>query len=215
MEQPPATTSSARTIVDLAGHPACVHVLEHGAELVLAPGFLTPSERTALLEESRRYPWARQPVMGVLTLRSNAWFAEDSRAVYEYTGQRWTPVPLTPTQRDVRDRLTSVLGERLNSVLATHYPHGGAGVGYHADDEPIFGENPTLASLSIGASRLFQVAQNSRARPGHADLELLLNDGDLLIMRGTFQHHYRHALKKGAKSIGPRLNLSYRRVLPA
>jgi hypothetical protein len=50
--------------------------------------------------------------------------------------------------------------------------------------KPQRSEDPTLASLSIGASRVFVVAHKTRARPGHADLELTLNDGDLVIMRG-------------------------------
>jgi alkylated DNA repair dioxygenase AlkB len=198
---------------DFAGRSATLYALDHGAELVFVPGFLTEVEKERLLDESQKYPWARQPVMGVLTLRSNAWFAEDPRAVYKYSGQSWTPEPLTPQQVEVRDRLTAALGERMDSVLATHYPHGGAAVGYHADDEPIFGENPTLASFSIGASRVFQVAEKSRAGKGAADLEVVVSDGDLVVMRGPFQHHYRHAVKKASKSVGPRLNLSYRRVV--
>jgi len=186
--------------------------LDHGAELVLVPAFLSARERQALLVESQGYPWERQPVMGVPTLRSNAWFADDAGAVYEYSGQRWVPVALTPLQAELRDRLEASLEERMNAVLAGFYPHGGAAVGYHADDEPILGANPTIASLSIGASRIFQIAPAGRGRPREPELEIALDDGDLLVMRGTFQTHYRHALKKAARSVGPRLNLSYRRL---
>jgi alkylated DNA repair dioxygenase AlkB len=186
--------------------------LEAGAELLLVRGFLAEPERTALLAESASYPWEHQAVMGMPTLRANAWFAEDARAVYEYTGQRWVPAPLTPLQTALRDRLEPMLGERMNAVLAGYYPHGGAGVGYHADDEALLGSDPTIASLSIGALRTFQIAHVSRGRPPVADIELPLDDGDLLIMRGTFQRHYRHALKNTTRSVGPRLNLSYRKV---
>jgi alkylated DNA repair dioxygenase AlkB len=187
-------------------------VLDHGAELLLFRAFLTPEQCRDLLDDSRSYPWQRQPVMGMPTLRSNAWFAEDSNAVYEYSGQRWVPAPLTERLRELGARLEPLLGERMNSVLASYYPHGGAAVGFHADDEPLFGTNPTIASLSIGAARTFQIAK-SRVRPVTPELELALGDGDLLVMRETFQHHYRHAVKKAARSVLPRLNLSYRRVV--
>ena len=188
--------------------------LEPGAELVLVRGFLAEPERAALLAESASYPWEQKPVMGMPTLRANAWFAEDARAVYEYSGQRWVPAPLTPLQTALRDRLEPVLGERMNAVLAGYYPHGGAGVGYHSDNEALLGSEPTIASLSIGALRTFQIAHVSSGRPPVGDIELPLDDGDLLVMRGTFQRRYRHALKKTARSVGPRLNLSYRRVQP-
>jgi alkylated DNA repair dioxygenase AlkB len=188
------------------------YVLEHGAELVLVPGFLTLSERCAFLDESASYPWEHQPVMGMPTLRANAWFADAARAVYEYTGQRWVPTPLTPLMSALCDRLEPVLDERMNAVLAAYYSHGGAAVGYHADDEPLLGTDPTIASLSIGATRIFQIAHVSRGRPPVGDLEIPLGDGDLLIMRPGFQRHYRHALKKAPRSVGPRLNLSYRRI---
>lgn len=187
--------------------------VEPGAELFLVPGFLDASEREALLAESARYAWERQPVMGVPTLRSNAWFADDASAVYEYSGQRWGPAPLTKLQSALRDRLENVLGERPNAVLASLYPHGGAAVGYHADDEPLFGDRPTIASLSAGAPRNFQITRSRQGRVLEAELEIPLEDGDLLVMRGTFQSRYRHALKKAARSVGPRLNLSYRRVV--
>jgi alkylated DNA repair dioxygenase AlkB len=190
------------------------YALDGDAELVLVAGFLSTSERQALLDESRSYPWERQPVMGIPTLRSNAWFADDPNAIYEYSGQRWLPVPLTPCQIALRARLEELLGERLNAVLAGYYPHGGAGVGYHADDEPILGNEPTIASLSIGATRVFQIARASRARPIAPELELPLEDCDLLVMRKSFQRRYRHALKKESKTIEARLNLSYRRLVP-
>ena len=177
--------------------------LEPGAELVLVRGFLAEPERAALLAESASYPWEHQPVMGMPTLRANAWFAEDARAVYEYTGQRWVPAPLTLLQSALRDRLEPMLGERMNAVLAAYYPHGGAGVGYHADNEAILGNDPTIASLSIGAMRTFQIAHVSRGRPPVADLEIPLDDGDLLVMRGTFQRRYRQRSRRPRAAWSP------------
>ena len=42
----------------------------------------------------------------------------------------------------------------------------------------------------------------------------LLDDGSLLVMAGTCQHFWKHAIPKTAKPIGPRINLTYRYILP-
>lgn len=197
----------------LGAHRALSYRFEPASELVLVRGFLSEAERRGVLEESRAYHWERQKIRGVQTLRANAWFADAANAVFEYSGQRWVPQPFTRELARLRDELVAVASERFDSVLAGYYPNGAAAVGYHADAEALFGLNPTLASLSIGASRVFQVAHKTRARPGAADLELTLDDGDLLLMRGSFQHHYRHALKKASPHVGERLNLSFRKLV--
>jgi alkylated DNA repair dioxygenase AlkB len=63
--------------------------------------------------------------------------------------------------------------DELNSALATQYSDGEATVGYHADNEPLFGTNPTVASVSLGATRVVVgVVHRSRAnaRPARASL---------------------------------------------
>jgi len=45
-------------------------------------------------------------------------------------------------------------------------------------------------------------------------LELDLGGGSLLIMAGTTQHHYRHGVPK-QRGAGPRINLTFRRILGA
>lgn len=200
--------------IKVSDRPGNKHLLDGGAELVHVPAFLPTDERAVLWDESQGYPWAHQTIRGVRTLRANAWFADDARAVYAYSGQRWSPVPLAPSLVALRERLEGAFHERMNSVLATLYPNGNAAVGYHADDEPLFGEDPVVASLSVGATRTFQVVRRDLARSGRACLEVVVKDGDLVIMRGPFQRHYLHALKKSSKSVGERINLSYRRVVP-
>ena len=45
-------------------------------------------------------------------------------------------------------------------------------------------------------------------------LALELPPGSLLVMAGETQRHYRHALPRTAKPVGPRINLTFRRVHP-
>lgn len=204
-----------QTTILVSNRAGDCYALEGGAKLTHVRNFLSMDERDTLWHESLTYPWQRQKIRGVETLRANAWFAEDPRAVYAYSGQCWSPRPFGPALTALRDRLLAVFVDcsGLNACLATRYPNGTAAVGWHADDEPLFGENPIVVSLSLGAVRTFQVAPNGAARSGRAALELQLGDGDLVVMGGSFQHLYKHALKKASKGVGSRLNLSFRQVI--
>lgn len=202
---------------EIAGSSAKRYVLSNGAALIHAAGYLTRTEADALRDACKQLPWEHKPIRGIPTRRANAWLADDPRAVYRYTGQVWTPHPLPEPLRKLGAKLAGVLGEELNCALATFYADGQATVGWHADAEPIFGKNPTVVSVSLGATRVFQIVHRSRARgpSTRPDLSLPLEDGALVVMRGTFQHEYLHALKTAAPSTDSRYNLSFRRHVGA
>jgi alkylated DNA repair dioxygenase AlkB len=200
---------------EIEGRPAQRYPLANGAELVLAPAYLASSEIVALRQECDRLPWERKPIRGVPTRRANVWLADDPAVVYRYTSQVWMPQPIPKALRHLGARLGKIVGDELNCALATHYPDGEAAVGYHADNEPLFGTNPTVASVSLGATRVFQVVHRSRARGKSPapDVSLELLDGTLVVMRGAFQHEYLHALRPASARVGPRFNLSFRRYV--
>ena len=68
-----------------------------------------------------------------------------------------------------------------------------------------------IASLSLGATRRFVLKHRQQTL---RKLVLELPPGSLLVMSGTTQRHYRHALPRTAKPVGERINLTFRRVLP-
>ena len=68
---------------------------------------------------------------------------------------------------------------------------------------------PMIASLSLGGTRRFLLKEATGDR--HA---IDLASGDLLLMSGDSQRRYRHALPRTAKPVAPRINLTFRRVLP-
>jgi alkylated DNA repair dioxygenase AlkB len=68
---------------------------------------------------------------------------------------------------------------------------------------------PVIASLSLGATRRFVLKH--RSDPS-MKLALELPRGSLLLMRGATQANYRHALPRTAKPVGPRINLTFRRI---
>jgi alkylated DNA repair dioxygenase AlkB len=66
-----------------------------------------------------------------------------------------------------------------------------------------------IASLSLGATRRFVL--KPRRDPGDK-LALDLPPGSLLLMRGDTQRHYRHALPRTTREVGPRINLTFRLI---
>jgi alkylated DNA repair dioxygenase AlkB len=138
-----------------------------------------------------------------------AWHG-DPGASYSYSGLRHDPVPWTPALLELRQRVETACGHGFNSVLGNLYRHGQDAVSWHADDEPELGFEPVIASLSLGAERRFEVRHN-RMRD---ILKLPLNSGSLLLMRGAFQHHWQHRIPRQAGITAPRINLTFRFILP-
>jgi alkylated DNA repair dioxygenase AlkB len=93
-----------------------------------------------------------------------------------------------------------------NAVLCNLYRHGNDSVGLHADNEPEMG--PVIASVSLGAERLFRLKRNGG---GIAFSERLCR-GSLLIMAGRTQENFKHELPKEPSITQSRINLTFRRI---
>ena len=139
----------------------------------------------------------------VPTPRLTAWMGD---AAYRYSGVLNEPVPWPAALAVIRNRLVSELGAPFNSCLANLYRDGSDSMGYHSDDEPELGDRPTIASLSLGARRTFTLRHRVTRERWSWDL----GDGDLLVMTGESQSDYAHAVPKTTKTIGARMNLTFR-----
>jgi len=138
--------------------------------------------------------------------RLSAWYGVDG-ARYAYSGQTYAPLPPTAVLEEVRADIERVVGRRFNSVLLNAYRNGADSMGWHSDDEPELGEDPVIASVSLGEARRFRMRPRSRAvHPIAIDLE----HGSLLVMDGATQSHWRHAVPKTSRAVGLRLNLTFR-----
>ena len=140
--------------------------------------------------------------------RLSTWHADEGKE-YEYSGLLRTPLPLTPLLNDIRSRCESVSGASFNSVLVNLYRDGNDGVGWHADNEAVNGREPTIASVSLGATRRFDL----RHRESKETVKVDLHSGSLLVMSGLSQHCWVHQVAKTKQVVGPRINLTFRRVL--
>jgi alkylated DNA repair dioxygenase AlkB len=172
-----------------------------------------PCERADALFDSLRttIAWEQEEVL-IFGARRRvprlvAWHGDPGTS-YVYSGTRHEPRRWTPTLLEIRDLAERLTGHRYNSVLLNRYRDGNDGMGWHADDEPVLGRNPAIASVSLGATRRFKL----RHRRRDSVVTLDLQHGGLLLMAGPTQHHYVHAVPKTARLVGERINLTFRLV---
>jgi alkylated DNA repair dioxygenase AlkB len=139
-----------------------------------------------------------------------AWVG-DAGCRYSYSGLDLEPATWSPLLKSLRERVSRAAGVELNSVLLNYYRDHRDGMGYHSDDEPELGRHPVIASLSLGEPRRFLMKH--RYDRALATVRLDLASGSLLLMQGATQHYWKHALPKRSQPCGPRINLTFRRIL--
>jgi alkylated DNA repair dioxygenase AlkB len=137
--------------------------------------------------------------------RLTAWHGE---AGYVYSGIAMTPAAWTPPLLELKECAEAHAGQAFNSVLLNLYRDGRDSVGWHADNERGLGRDPVIGSLSLGATRRFQLKHRRSGERVAIDLE----HASCLIMAGATQHHWLHQLPKTARPVGPRINLTFRRM---
>jgi alkylated DNA repair dioxygenase AlkB len=141
--------------------------------------------------------------------RKTAWYGYEGFK-YSYSGLNLDPESWTKELLELKTKIESLLpGEEFNSVLLNLYRNGNDKVGWHADDEKELGINPTIASLSLGATRRFDLKHKTEQGLKH---QFELTNGSLIVMRGAMQHHWLHQIPKQKNVILPRINLTFRTI---
>jgi alkylated DNA repair dioxygenase AlkB len=140
--------------------------------------------------------------------RLTAWHGE---AGYVYSGIRMAPAPWNGPLLELKEVAEALAAQSFDSVLLNLYRNGRDSVSWHADNEPGLGVDPTIASMSLGAVRRFQL----RHRRTGERVDLDLPPGSCLIMAGATQHHWLHQIPKTARPVGPRINLTFRSMSPS
>lgn len=127
--------------------------------------------------------------------------------VYAYSSIRMQPKKWNSLLIFIKESVEAQLQVKFTTVLLNYYRNGNDSIGWHADDEKELGANPIIASVSFGAKRVFQMQHNTLKEQ---KLKIELEHGSLLIMKGSTQHFWKHQLPKTTKSIGARINLTFR-----
>jgi alkylated DNA repair dioxygenase AlkB len=192
----------------------------------LYENFVPAGESGALFTAlARELPFAQRPIVvfgrEVLQPRLTAWIG-DPEAVYRYSNVVHEPLPFEPTLAALRARVSELTEVPFNGVLCNLYRDGDDAMGMHSDSEPELGPEPVIASLSLGAERKFVLrakkpveARGSAPEQENASpLDLTLTDGSLLVMRGSTQREFKHGIPRQRGLSAPRMNLTFRRIIP-
>jgi alkylated DNA repair dioxygenase AlkB len=140
--------------------------------------------------------------------RLTAWYGEPGR-LYSYSKIQMEPERWTPALLEIKTRVEEQTAVAFNSVLLNLYRDGKDSVAWHSDDEPELGPSPTIASVSFGATRKFQLRSKDDRSLRH---DLQLTHGSLLIMQRAIQRTWQHQVPKTSRQVEPRINLTFRTI---
>jgi alkylated DNA repair dioxygenase AlkB len=140
--------------------------------------------------------------------RKMAWYG-DSDKKYSYSGISRSPISWTPELINIKQQCELSCLHSFNSCLLNYYQDGIQGMGWHADNEKELGNNPIIASVSLGAVRRFRC----KHRISHHTIDIVLEPGSLLIMKGSMQHNWVHTLPISKKIKDARINCTFRTII--
>jgi alkylated DNA repair dioxygenase AlkB len=189
--------------------PISLHLPD--ADIVYVPSFFNNDIASELYHDLlREIPWQQDniKVFGkeFAQPRMTALFGNDGKP-YSYSNITMQPNPWNLLLQKIKFHVESVAEINFTTVLLNYYRDGQDSNGWHSDNEKELGLNPTIASVSLGSERMFQLKHNTDPSLRQ---NILLEHGSLLIMKGTTQHFWKHQIPKTNKPAGGRINLTFR-----
>ena len=165
-----------------------------------------------LRELTEEIPWVQNKIRFYgkesLVPRLESWHGDEGMS-YTYSGIKMDAKPWTKNLLMIKESIEPIAKTTFNSVLINYYRDGKDRVAWHSDDEKELGKNPVIASVSLGAERKFKL-RHKNYKENQLQYEVFLQNGSLLLMSGSTQHHWLHEIPRTAKPIGPRINLTFR-----
>ena len=114
---------------------------------------------------------------------------------------------LTQARKTLSDRYAGELGEPFVTAGMCLYRDGRDSVAWHGDRVGRAKDQDTMvAILSVGSARSLML----RPRGGGSSLGFSLGHGDLVVMGGSCQRTWDHAIPKTSKPVGPRISIQFR-----
>ena len=134
--------------------------------------------------------------------------ANGSTLSYGYSQVTKQALPWSPLMDALKAQVEACAGQRFNACLLNYYAHGEQSMGWHQDNEPDLVQDGLIASVSLGAQRRFSFKHKVLKNR----IDLHLEHGSLLLMRGATQQHWLHQLPKAKQVTQPRINLTFRQL---
>ncbi|WP_141912515.1 alpha-ketoglutarate-dependent dioxygenase AlkB [Micromonospora sp. A202] len=179
------------------------HQLSRGAWVDHLPGWVRGSDAVldTLLTE---VPWRAE--------RRTMYDTEVDvpRLLCWYGGDRQLPHPVLTTARaELTRHYAPELGEPFVTAGLCLYRSGRDSVAWHGDTIGRSAHTDTIVAIvSFGAPRPLLL----RPRGGGGSLRFPVGHGDLIVMGGSCQRTWEHAIPKTARPVGPRVSVQFRPV---
>ena len=183
------------------GGPVTRQVLGRGAWVDVLPGWLSGAD--SLLDHLLEHvPWQaerRQMYERVVDVPRLLCFYGESEPL---------PHPALVTAREALNaHYVPELGERFTTAGLCLYRDGRDSVAWHGDT---IGrgrmEDTMVAIVSLGSPRHLML----RPRGGGTTVKQQLGHGDLVVMGGSCQRTWEHAIPKTSRPVGPRISVQFR-----
>jgi len=183
--------------------PLDVHrtVLTRGAWVDVCTGWITGSD-DLFLRLQREVPWrAEQREMYEQVV-------DVPRLICSYGRDDTLPDEFLCEARELlSDHYAEELGERFETAGLCYYRDGNDSVAWHGDRIGRGRSADTMVAIvSLGAARRLSL----RPRGGGEAIGFALGHGDLIVMGGSCQRTWEHAILKTAKPVGPRISVQFR-----
>lgn len=143
----------------------------------------------------------------ITTKRKVAWYA-DKPFTYTYSHTTKKALPWTKELLELKHIIEEKTEETFNSCLLNLYHDGSEGMTWHSDGETDLKKDGAIASLSLGATRKFLLKHKREKQT----VSIMLEKGSLLIMKGTTQSNWLHAIPQSKKVKTPRISLTFRTI---
>jgi len=177
------------------------HALTRGAWVDVRPGWVSGSDD--LFERLvRDVPWQAE--------RRQMWdnVVAVPRLLRFYGEHEQLPDPLLAEAREALSRhYADELREPFTTAGMCFYRDGRDSVAWHGDTIGRSSTHDTMvAILSLGEARRLSL----RPRTGGSSISFPVGHGDLLVMGGSCQRTWEHAVLKTARPVGPRISVQFR-----
>jgi alkylated DNA repair dioxygenase AlkB len=144
----------------------------------------------------------------ITTKRKVAFYA-DSSINYTYSNKTKKGLEWNALLLEIKQIVTTYTGSNYNACLLNLYHDGNEAMGWHCDNEKEIIPNSSIASVSFGAERKFAI-KHKTSKESHS---IILQNGSLLEMLGSFQKNWLHCMPKSKKINNSRINLTFRQMI--
>lgn len=177
-------------------------------------GIITNAEQKRIYfnELLNKIDWTNEKLImfgkEITTKRKVAFYA-DSSINYTYSNKTKKGLEWNALLLEIKQIVTTYTGSNYNACLLNLYHDGNEAMGWHCDNEKEIIPNSSIASVSFGAERKFAI-KHKTSKESHS---IILQNGSLLEMLGSFQKNWLHCMPKSKKINNSRINLTFRQMI--